>query len=429
MLTGISLVLCITFIVSLLLYVPLGFVLGITALAVVLYKGTLPLSIIPQRMILGADSFALMAVPFFILAGYIMNRGGITRRIIKFANVLVGPFQGGLGLANVAASMLFGGVSGSAVADSTGIGSVIIPAMKAEGYDPDFSAAVTAASSICGPIIPPSVPMVIYGITAEVSIGAMFLAGAIPGLMLGFALMGLAYYYAVKRNYPRYGTVSFSEFWNSFRSAIWALIMPLIILGGIFSGVFTVAESAAVAVVYALAVGVFVYREICLKDLLPLLRQAAVDTAVIMFVISVAALFSWVMAISRLPQLLTDWIFSLELGPVTVLLVLNLFLLFIGTFMEAISAMIILIPLLLPPTKALGIDPIHLGTIIVFNLMLGLLTPPVGLCLYVTGRLADISLERVTKASFPFLLVGIGVLLFITLFPDLVMLLPKAWLK
>jgi C4-dicarboxylate transporter DctM subunit len=407
----------------------LGFVLGITALAVVLYKGTLPLAIIPQRMIIGADSFALMAVPFFVLAGYIMNRGGITKRIITFANVLVGPFRGGLGLANVAASMLFGGVSGSAVADSTGIGSVIIPAMKDEGYDPEFSAAITAASSICGPIIPPSVPMVIYGITAEVSIGAMFLAGAIPGLMLGFALMGLVYYYAVKRNYPRYGTVTLGQFWVAFRSAIWALLMPVIILGGIFSGVFTVAESAAVAVVYAFLVGLLVYREIGLKDLFPLLRDAAIDTAVIMFVIAVAALFSWVLAISRLPQLLTDWIFSLELGAVPVLLVLNIFLLFIGTFMEAISAMIILIPLLMTPTKALGIDPIHLGTIIVFNLMLGLLTPPVGLCLYITGRLANISLEQVSKAAFPFLMVGISVLLIITLWPGLVMFLPRIWLQ
>jgi C4-dicarboxylate transporter DctM subunit len=429
MLTGITLVLCITFVITLLLYVPLGFVLGITALAVVLYKGTLPLAIIPQRMILGADSFSLMAVPFFVLASYIMNQGGITRRIISFSNVIVGRFRGGLGLANVAASMLFGGVSGSAVADSTGIGSVIIPAMIDEGYDPDFSAAVTAASSICGPIIPPSVPMVIYGITAEVSIGAMFLAGAVPGILLGLSLMALTYYYAVKRSYPRYGAVSLPEFWRAFRSAIWALLMPVIILGGIFSGVFTVAESAAVAVVYAFLVGMFVYREFRVTDILPMLRKAALDTAVIMFVISVAALFSWVMAISRLPQLLTNWIFSLQLSPIAVLMVLNLCLLFIGTFMEAISAMLIIIPLILPPTKALGIDPIHLGTIIVFNLMLGLLTPPVGLCLYITGRLANISLERVSKAALPFLLVGIGVLLVITLFPGLVLFLPRVWLQ
>jgi len=422
------LVLIASFVICLLLYVPLGFVLGLSALAVVLYHGTMPLTIIPQRMLLGAESYALMAVPFFILAGHVMNGGGITVRIIRFANVLVGRLSGGLGLANVAASMLFAGVSGSAVADTSGIGSVLIPAMKEEGYDPDFSAAVTASSAICGPIIPPSVPMVIYGITAQVSIGAMFLAGAIPGILLGFSLMGLAYYYAVKRNYPRYGSVGLRGFWRAFYQAIWALIMPGIILGGIFSGVFTVTESAAAAVVYALLVGMFVYKEIKVKDLLPLFTKAALDTAVIMFVIAVAALFSWVMAISRLPQLLTSFIFSIQMPTYVILLLLNLFLLFVGTFMEAISAMIILIPLLMSPAKALGIDPIHLGTIMVFNLMLGLLTPPVGLCLYITGRLAEISLERVTKASLPFLLVGIVILMLVTYIPALVMFLPNAWL-
>jgi C4-dicarboxylate transporter DctM subunit len=422
------LVLIASFVICLILYVPLGFVLGLSALAVVLYHGTMPLTIIPQRMLLGAESYALMAVPFFVLAGHVMNGGGITVRIIRFANVLVGRLSGGLGLANVAASMLFAGVSGSALADTSGIGSVLIPAMKEEGYDPDFSAAVTASSAICGPIIPPSVPMVIYGITAQVSIGAMFLAGAIPGVLLGLSLMGLAYYYAVKRNYPRYGTVGLRDFWRAFHQAIWALIMPGIILGGIFSGVFTVTESAAAAVVYALFVGMFIYKEIKFKDLLPLFTKAAIDTAVIMFVISVAALFSWVMAISRLPQLLTSFIFSINMPTFVILLLLNAFLLFVGTFMEAISAMIILIPLLMSPAKALGIDPIHLGTIMVFNLMLGLLTPPVGLCLYITGRLAGISLERVTKASLPFLLVGVIVLLLVTYLPELVMFLPNAWL-
>ena len=425
---GLALVLIASFVIFLLLYVPLGFVLGLSALAVALFHGTMPLTIVPQRMLLGAESYALMAVPFFILAGHAMNSGGITVRIIRFANVMVGRLRGGLGIANVAASMLFAGVSGSAVADTSGIGSVLIPAMKKEGYDPDFSAAVTASSAICGPIIPPSVPMVIYGITAQVSIGAMFLAGAIPGVILGFSLMGMAYYFAVKRNYPRYGSVSLLDFWQAFRQAIWALIMPGIILGGIFSGVFTVTESAAVAVVYAILIGMFVYKEIKIKDLIPLFTKAALDTAVIMFVISVAALFSWVMAISRLPQLLTNFIFSIELPTFVILLLLNLFLLFVGTFMEAISAMIILIPLLMTPAKALGIDPIHLGTIMVFNLMLGLLTPPVGLCLYITGRLAEISLERVTKATLPFLLVGIAVLLLVTYIPGLVMLLPNAWL-
>ena len=218
--------------------------------------------------------------------------------------------------------------------------------------------------------------MVIYGITAQVSIGAMFLAGAIPGFLLGFSLMGLTYYYSIKRDYPRYGAVSFLAFWNAFRQAIWALIMPGIILGGIFSGVFTVTESAAVAVVYALLIGLFVYKEIKPKDLIPLFTRAALDTAVIMFVIAAAALFSWVMAISRLPQMLTNLIFSIDMPTFVILFMLNGFLLFVGTFMEAISAMIILIPLFMAPAVALGIDPIHLGTIMVFNLMLGLLHHP-----------------------------------------------------
>jgi tripartite ATP-independent transporter DctM subunit len=426
--TGVVTVLAVCFFVLLLMGMPLAFVMGITAMVVVLFKGNIPLTIIPQRMIIGSESFALMAIPFFILAGNLMNTGGVTKRIVSFANVLMGRLQGGLALADVAASMIFAGVTGSAVADATGVGSVLIPAMKKEGYDADFAAGLTAAASVCGPLIPPSIPMVVYAILAEVSIGAMFLAGAIPGFMLGFGLMGLAYYYSVKRNYPRYGRSNLRQIWREFLRAFLALIMPGIILGGIFSGVFTVTESAAVAVVYSLILSVFVYRELTLKDIMPILKQSAVDTAVVMFIIAVAALFGWMMAMTRLPQLVTKWMFSMQLSALALLMVLNVFLLIVGCFMEAISAMIILIPLLLVPSQALGIDRIHLGAIIVFNLMLGLLTPPVGLCLYITGRIADISLERVSKAAFPFLLVGIAVLILITVFPALTVWLPRVWL-
>jgi C4-dicarboxylate transporter DctM subunit len=426
--TGVVTILALSFFGLLLLGMPLAFVLGLTSLVVFLFQGNIPLDIIPQRMILGSESFALMAVPFFILAGNLMNTGGITKRIVIFANVLMGRLRGGLALADVAASMIFAGVSGSAVADATGVGSVLIPAMKKEGYHADFAAGLTAAASVCGPLIPPSIPMVVYGIIAEVSIGAMFLAGAIPGFMLGFGLMGLAYYYSVKRDYPRYGTSSLRQIWREFLRASLALIMPGIILGGIFSGIFTVTESAAVAVVYSLMLSVFIYKEIHLGDILPILKQSAIDTAVVMFIIAVAALFGWMMAITRLPQLVTQWMFSLHLGALAMLMILNVFLLIVGCFMEAISAMIILIPLLLVPCQALGIDRIHLGAVIVFNLMLGLLTPPVGLCLYITGRIADVSLEEVSKAAFPFLLVGIGVLILITIFPALTVWLPRAWL-
>ncbi|KJS19693.1 MAG: C4-dicarboxylate ABC transporter permease [Clostridiaceae bacterium BRH_c20a] len=427
--TSIALVLIITFIICLVLSIPLGFTLGITAMVVTLFKGSIPLIIIPQRALLGADSVALTAVPFFILAGHIMNQGGITVRLVNFTNVLVGRLRGGLALANVVSCMIFAGISGSAVAESSGVGSVLIPAMKKEGYDADFSAAVTASASICGPIIPPSVPMVIYGINAGVSIGAMFLAGAIPGIILGLSLALLTYYYSIKRNYPKHGSVTLNQAWKEFVSAIWALIMPVIILGGIFSGVFTVTESAAVAVVYAVFIAKYIYKDIAWNDLPNLIKEAAIDTAVIMFIIAIASLFGWTMAITRLPHLLTEFIFSLDVSVWVILLFLNIFLLFVGTFMEAISAMVILIPLLLGPAKALGIDPIHLGVILVFNLMLGLLTPPVGLCLYITGRIARVSLEDVVKASFPFLVVGIIVLMIVTYVPDLILFLPRIWMN
>lgn len=420
-------VLIAVFVFCLGLGMPLFFVMGVTAMALIFNKGGLPLMIIPQRSILGAESIALMAVPFFILAGNLMNYGGITKRIIRFSNILVGWMRGGLALANIVASMVFAGVSGSAVADASSIGSMLIPAMKDEGYDADFSAAVTAASSICGPIIPPSIPMVIYALTAMVSVGTMFLAGAIPGILLGLALLIYTYRVSVKRNYPKYKKVTFRESIDITINAVWALIMPLIILGGIFSGVFTVTESASVAVLYSFLVAWLVYKEIRLKDLPAILVQSAVDTAGIMIIIAVASLFGWMLAITRIPHLMTSLVAEYSPNVYIFLLLVNIFFLFVGTFMEAISAMVILIPLFMPILPLMGVDPVHFGVIMVFNLMLGLLTPPVGLCLYITGNIAKVRLEKVITASFPFLLVGLVVLALITYFPGLVLFLPNLW--
>lgn len=425
-----SILLLVVFFAVLCLGVPLAFTMGIAALAVVSTQDMLPLSLVPQRALIGADSFSLLAIPFFILAGNLMNHGGITTRIIAFANAIVGRFTGGLGLGNIVASMLFAGVSGSAVADTTALGSTLIPAMKKEGYDGGFSAAVTAASSICGPIIPPSIPLVIYGLTAGtgVSIGALFLGGAIPGLILGLSLLTLCWLISKRRSYPIYEAVPFRVILQTGLRAIWAIFMPLIILVGVVSGIFTVTESAAVAVVYALIVGMFIYRELRISDLFSVLVATALDSAKVMIIVAMASAFGWIMAFSGLPKAIADLLLTISENPTVILLIMNVLLLVVGTFMEAIAAMIILIPVLVPVAVQVGIDLHHLGVILVFNLMLGLLTPPVGICLYIAAQFARTRIEIIIKEVMPFFTVGLLVLLLITLIPDLVLLLPRTFM-
>ena len=419
-------VLLIGFFVLLLVGVPIAFAMGLATLLAILAHGGLPLSLLAQRALVGADSYSLLAIPFFVLAGNLMNSGGITARIVDFANAVVGRFRGGLAQTTVLATMIFSGISGSAIADATALGKVLIPGMKKQGYGAPFSAALMASASVNGPIIPPSIPLVIYGLSVGkgVSVAALFLAGVTPGLMLGLSLMAMAYYIAVKRNFPVFERVPWRDLPRRALSASWAMLMPLIIMIGVTGGVVTVTESAAIAVIYAAFVGMVVYRELNWRDLFAILVQTALDSALVMFIIAMASGFGYLLAISGMPRTIASSISSVSTDPIVVLLLINALLLVVGCFMEAIAAMLILIPVLIPVVELAGIDLVHFGMVMVFNLMLGLLTPPVGILLYICANFAEVKLEDEIKAVIPFLALGFGVLLIITIFPQTVLWLP-----
>lgn len=414
-----AIALVIAFMVLLLIGQPIAYVLAGAGLVAVLVKGSLNLTLIAGKMFEGLDSFPLLAIPFFMLAGALMNEGGITQRLIRFAQMIVGPVRGGLGLVNVVASMFFAGISGSAAAEASAIGSVLIPAMKAEGYDEDYAAALTASASTMGPIIPPSIPMILYGIIANVSIGALFLAGAIPGLLLGAGFMLLAWWMARVRDYPRGPRHSWRELAVGLKDALLALSMPGIILGGILGGVFTPTEASAVAVVYAFAVGFFVYREIRLARLPALVTEAGLGTAVVMLVIGASELFGWILAAEQVPTRMAQFLLSLSTNPWVILLLVNILLFVVGIWLEPAPALIILVPVLAPLAQGAGIDPVHFGTVVVINVVIGLITPPVGASLFVVCSVGRLSLERVSRAIWPFIAVAVLVLLLVTYVPAL----------
>ncbi|MGU9978849.1 TRAP transporter large permease [Phreatobacter sp. HK31-P] len=420
-------VLMIGFLVLLTIGLPIAFAMGLATILAIAWHGTLPFSLFAQRALIGADSYSLLAIPFFILAGNLMNVGGITERIITFANACVGRFTGGLGLTTVMSCMVFSGVSGSAVADASALGKVLIPGMKRQGYHGGFAASVTAAASVMGPIIPPSIPLVIYGLSVGkgVSVAALFLGGVIPGLLLALGLSVVVYIIAKKRNYPKHEAVPFRALVSAAGQAGWALFMPVLILVGITGGIVTVTESAAIAVLYAAFVGMAIHRELNWRNIGPIFVQTALDTAVVMIIIAFASGFGWLMAVSGLPRQVAGIITSISDNPLIILLMINGLLLVVGLFMEAIAAMIILIPVLIPIVEAAGIDLVHFGLVMVFNLMLGLLTPPVGILLYICGNFANVRIEAVVREVLPFLAVGVLVLVLITYFPSLVLWLPK----
>lgn len=420
-------VLMIGFLVFLTIGLPIAFAMGLATILAITWHGTLPYSLFAQRALIGADSYSLLAIPFFILAGNLMNVGGITERIITFANACVGRFTGGLGLTTVMSCMVFSGVSGSAVADASALGKVLIPGMKKQGYDGGFAASVTASASVMGPIIPPSIPLVIYGLSVGkgVSVAALFLGGVIPGLMLALGLSIVVYIIAKKRNYPKHEAVPFRQLVSAAGQAGWALFMPVLILAGITGGIVTVTESAAIAVLYAAFVGMVIHRELTWRNIGPIFVQTALDTAVVMIIIAFASGFGWLMAVSGLPRQIAGIITGISDNPLVILLLINILLLVVGLFMEAIAAMIILLPVLIPIVEAAGIDLVHFGLVMVFNLMLGLLTPPVGILLYICGNFANVRIEAVVREVLPFLGVGIIILILITYFPALVLWLPK----
>ena len=407
-----------------LLRVPIAVALGVSSLGYILIEG-LPPVLLVHNMINGMDSFPLLAIPFFIMAGGLMNSAGITTRIFRFARSVVGWMHGGLGHVNVGASIIFAGMSGAAVADAGGLGAIEIKAMREAGYDDDFSVGVTAASSTIGPIIPPSLPLVIFGVMASVSIGELFVAGIIPGLLMAASLMGMVWFLSRKRNYPRDTEFSIRNVWTSFVGAFLPLMTPAIIVGGIVTGAFTPTEAAVCAAAYAIVLGMVVYRTLNLKKLLAVSLETIETTASILIIVGAATVFAWILTANQAPQLFADTLLGLTDNRYLILLMIMLVVLIIGLFMETIAAISILVPVLLPVATQIGVDPVHLGVIVILNLMIGLLTPPVGMVLFVLSKVSHVPFERCVKATMPFLVPLIGVLLMLTFIPELTLLLPE----
>ncbi len=403
------------------LNVPIAIAIGSASVIAILVLGDFPLMVVAQRMFGGTDSFHLLAVPLFMFAGAIMEAGGISRRIIDFANALVGWLPGGLAAVTIVSAMFFAGISGSAAADAAAVGAILIPAMKKSGYDSDFSAAVLASGGSIGVIIPPSIPMIIFGFLTGASIGQLFAGGILPGLLVGISLIAVSTVISRRHGYGATQAFSFWHMARTFRHAILSLGAPLIILGGILLGIFTATESAAIAVVYALVVSLTVYREINWKKLPKILVDASVTAAVVMFIIAAASIFSWVAAIEELPARLAGVLLTLTTDRVILLLLINLILLIAGTFVETTAALILLVPMIVAILPALGIDLVQLGVIVVTNLAIGMLTPPMGICLIVAGSISGDRLEAIAWRIGPFLLILLIDLLVVTFYSPLTM--------
>ncbi len=402
--------------------VPIAFALGFTNLiALVLDRGiaNIPYEIIAQRLVYALDNFPVLAVPFFLLAGKLMNVGGITDRIFNFVNCIVGYVRGGLGHVNVVASMIFAGMSGSATADAAGLGAIEIRAMKKAGYGPDFSIGITASSAMIGTIIPPSIPMVLYAVLAEVSVAELFLGGLIPGVMMGLGLMVMVVYYSIKHKYPKGRLPSWKDLYTSFFRASLALVTPIIIIGGIWGGVFTPTEAGAVSVFYAIFLASILYRDLSFKGLVETVVDAMRDVAKILFILSCGSFYGWLLIRFRIPYVLTDSIVSITTDPLGVLILINIFFLLVGCFLSTVVSITIFTPLIMPLIKQVGIDPIYFGVIMAFNLTLGNITPPFGMVLYVLAGITGTPFPRVVKAVFPFLCALIVVLLLVILIPAL----------
>lgn len=419
-----AVILFVSFIALIFLGVPIAFSMGLSSL-IYLTLMDIPFIIIAQKLFTGINSFVLLCIPGFVLAGNLMNTGGITKRIIKFSNAAIGHIRGGLGLANIVASMIFAGITGTAIADTTSLGAILIPAMEEEGYDTPFSVAVTAASSTIGPIIPPSLPMIIVGTLTGLSVSKLFLGGAIPGILLGVFLMIVSYIISVKRGYPKDTKKPMSVVVKTFFDAFWALMLTVIILWGILGGVFTPTEASIVASLYALIVGLFVYKELKISQLPKIILDTMKTSSAIMMLVGFAATFGWILASEQIPQLVADFILSISTNSIVVLILINILLLFVGMFMETIAALIILFPVLLPVAIKIGMDPIHFGVMAVLNLMIGLTTPPVGVCLFAGASIGKISIAKATKAIIPFLAVSLFVLMLVTFIPQITLFLPN----
>jgi tripartite ATP-independent transporter DctM subunit len=410
----------------LVLQVPITFSLAVASVATAMYL-QIPLMAIVQQMVQGVRSFSLLAIPFFIIAGEMMGQGGISRRLILFSNLLVGRIRGGLAQVNCLASMFFGGISGSAVADVSSIGTILIPMMKEKGYDDDFSVGITVTSACQGVIIPPSHNMIIYSLAAGgVSVGRMFLGGFIPGVMLGVGLMIVSYIFAIKRGYPKERRYTLKEALQISKDAILGLMTAVIIMGGVITGIFTATESAAIAVVYAFIITFFVYREIPLKAFKGILYSALKTLAMVMALIAAASAFGWLMAYLRIPALATRALLTISHNKVVLLLLINALLLVLGMIMDMAPLILITTPILYPvAVGALGMSPVHFGIMLILNLAIGLTTPPVGSALFVGCAIGRIRIEKVFKTMLPMYAVMVAVLMLITFVPAITMFIPN----
>ncbi len=423
------LILVLSFLVFLSLRVPIAYAIGLAAFATLIYSMPFLPSVttLAQRMATSLDSFTLSAIPFFILAGQIMNRGGIAVRLINFAKAIVGPLPGGLAFVNIISCMLFGAISGSAVAAASAIGGFMNPMMEKDGYSKPFSAAVNITSATTGLIIPPSNVLIVYSLASGgVSIAALFIAGYVPGLLLGLALMVVAAIYSIIKKYPTDKLVSVKVFFKRFLDALPSLMLLVVVIGGIVGGIFTATEASGVAVIYTLVLGL-VYKEIKIKDLSPILLETIKTSSIVLFLIATSIAMSWVMSYENIPQEISDALLGISDNPIVILILINLILLFVGIFMDMTPAVLIFTPIFLPIVTAMGMDPVHFGIIMIMNLCIGLCTPPVGSVLFVGCSVADLKIQKVIRPMLPLFAAMIAVLIMVTYFEDITLWLPRTF--
>ena len=405
--------------------VPVAIAMAGAALIYAMATRSMPDFVVIHRMYGGVDSFPLLAVPFFIFAGNLMNSAGITNRIYNFAMALVGWLKGGLGHVNVVGSMIFAGMSGTAIADAAGLGTIEIKAMKDHGYSTEFAVGVTAASATVGPIIPPSLPFVIYGMMAGVSIGQLFLAGVIPGILMGLIMMATVAWYAHRRKYAADAVFSWSKLGKTFLEAFLAMMTPVLLVGGMTFGIFTPTEGAIAASVWALGLGLAWYRTLSWRMLIKISMDTIETTATVLFIVAAASIFGWLLTVTRVTDDLATWVLSFTTEPWVFLLLVNLLMLFVGCFLEPTAAITLLVPILVPICQKFGIDLVHFGLVMILNLMIGLLHPPMGTVLFVLSRVSKLSFERTTMAILPWLVPLLATLLLCTYVPEIVLWLPK----
>lgn len=419
-----ALLLVILFIVCVAIGVPISFALGIVSFTGIAALPQIPNAVVFTKMFNGMNSFTLLAVPLFILAANLMNEGSITEKLIKSCNAMVGHFRGGLAYSNVLVSMIFAGISGSSQADTAGVGKIFIPSMEEQGYDKGTSVGVTAASSTLGSIIPPSITMVVYAGIANVATGALFVTGIVPGILLGLGMMVVVKYYSKRKNFPQSERVPFKEVVKLTFQSMPALLTPIILIGGIVTGLFTPTESAAFACIYALIVGMFFYKTIKIKELPRILTETLKLSSLSLFALATANALGELLSYYQLNVYVQEFFTSISGGRIVFLLVIVMFFMFIGTFMDAVPAMILFVPIILPSSNALGISPITLGLIIIVTLALGLVTPPYGLCLLIASSISGITIEDAFKGTLPYFLSSVAILLFMVFFPDFVLAIP-----